>query len=94
MKFSPKVEITDLKQDVFKALRLCEAVCANYNVEMFVPYISGPQNRFALTTKNMRHNAWNIYEDIQENLDEDFVVDDKFTGVDKSPQIIVTMEKK
>ena len=94
MKFSPKVDVTGLKQELFKAMRLSEAICANYGVEMFIPFISGPQNKFAITTKNMRSHMWNIWEDITDALTGDFVVEDKFTNVDKSPQIIVIMEKE
>ena len=92
MKFSPKVDITGLKQEVFKAMRLCEAICANYNVEMFIPYVSGPQNKFAITTKNMRAHIWHIFEDITEALTGDFVVEDKFENVVNSPQIVVIMD--
>lgn len=92
MKFSPKVDITGLNQEVFKAMRLCEAICSNYNVEMFITYIGGAQNKFAMTTKNMRAHIWHIFEDIADALTGDFIVENKFENIVNSPQIVVMMD--
>lgn len=92
MKFSPKINIEGLKQEVFKAIRLCEAICANYHVEMLVSHISGPQNKFAINTRNMRGAAPHIYEDIVDALDGNFLAENHFGEHEKNPQIIVIME--
>ena len=93
MKFSPKVIITGISQDVFQTIRLCEAICASYRIEIFISYVNGPKGEFAISTSNMRGSMWNIMEDIVHFIDSNFVVQDKFTNVDKSPQILITKDK-
>ena len=94
MKFSPKVVVTGITQDVFQAMRLCEAICGNYRVELLVSYMDGPNGKFAISTTNMRGNMWHIMEDMVQFLENNFVVIDKFSKVDKTPQILIQKDNK
>lgn len=93
MKFNPTVDITDLKQEVFVTMRLCESICANYGVEIFISYIDGMHDKFAISTKNMNTAMWHICKDIEQFLGTDYIVEDKFTDVKNNSQILIRIER-
>jgi len=89
MKFNPKVSIVGITQSLFEEMRLCEAICANYGVEMFINYVDGALGKFTVSVKNMRYNQWHILEDMVKFSSGAFEVEDNFSDVEKNGHILV-----